>query len=110
MSLLLKDVTKKQFDGLFFENDYAIAFECENCGAYTDATRVDDVDDPECPDCGADADMMIPDTSHEGMYCDFCHGFIDIWTDAFVHDIPGGDSNLMCQQCFDELEVLMQEK
>ena len=93
-------LTKELFDNLTFEEDFLIMQECEECGAtYKNPMEVME----ECKECGHD--YLINTTSHEGIKCSVCGGYIDMWTDLYKdRDI------YVCEDCYDKFETEMNKK
>lgn len=76
--------------------DEIIGSECqnENCGMYVDYETTD------CPRCNAED--MIHDTSHEGLVCHSCKGYIEMYDS--VHFLKDSISNkCLCVNCYDSL-------
>lgn len=97
-------LTERDFE---YEEDYAIAYECDNCGHYEDS------DDEECSECYSD--VLIYETSHEGLECDLCEHIFDPWEDWYVfdpwEDWRANDSDKdtriehICENCYSDLPV-----
>lgn len=88
-------LTERDFE---YEEDYAIAYECDDCGHYEDS------DDEECPECYSD--VLIYETSHEGLECDLCEHIFDPWEDWYVND-SDKDTRIehICENCHSDLPV-----
>lgn len=91
------ELTKKLFDELTFEEDFVIECVCDECGH----VHKDEVFN--CNECGSEE--LLNETSHEGMLCSICGGYIDMWTDLYVN----GDI-YVCENCYDNFELEANKK
>ena len=87
-------LTKKNYE---LEEDYALVYECDNCGHHEEDLYGEPV---ECERCGSD--NIIPTTAHENTLCDKCNGHIDMWVDVYVADTRT-PYQIICKDCYDEL-------
>lgn len=87
-------LTKKNYE---LEEDYALSYECDNCGHYDEDLYEEPI---ECEKCGSDD--IIPTTAHENTVCDKCSGHIDMWVDVYVANTRT-PHQIICKDCYDEL-------
>ncbi len=70
-----------------YEEDYVIQAECVNCGS----VHFEEV--LECEDCGSE--LVMNETSHEGMECIACTKIFDMWTNCYVKE-----DEYLCEECY----------
>lgn len=90
-----------------FEEDFVLAYECEDCKHYEDWGY--DEEPEECSECGSND--LINNTSHEDTECDMCRGYIDMWQDGYRYMgdnkeyLEKEDSGLICEDCYEKLDI-----
>lgn len=79
----------------FTENeDELLSCECEDCGASFD----EEPEMQECEDCGSM--FLTVFTRNESKICCGCGHIFDIWDTTWEDN----NENILCEDCFDELE------
>lgn len=82
-------------DKVYFQEDFIIQQECEDCGWSDDEPE----EDTECPEC--ESANIMNYTSHEGLECNVCEKRLDMWEDAYVDTSEG---NMYCESCVRKIE------
>lgn len=95
----LEDITKEDFQTFEPEEDYVVQADCEVCGESYD----EEVE--ECIVCGSD-DIIINETSHEGLRCEACRHYFDMWEET-VEGYVGEEPVAICNACYEKLEELL---
>lgn len=83
-------MTEEEFDEFTFEEDYIIAYECEDCGHFEET----DEEFTECSEC--DSEDVTIFTSHEDLQCLGCDKTLDVFEDVYTN----GDG-FLCVVCYE---------
>lgn len=97
----LEDITKEDFQTFDSQEDYILQADCEVCGESYD----EEVE--ECAVCGSDD--IINETAHEGLKCEACRHYFDMWEDIVVGRV-GDEPVAICNACYEKLEELLAQE
>lgn len=80
-----------------YTEDEFMKCECRDCGWMTEDEQY-----LVCPECNGED--LITYSCHEGCICDICEHEFDIWEDCYTYISPTFDINMICKDCYDEME------
>ena len=78
-----------------YTKDELMECKCNFCGYICDEMLT-------CPKCNSDD--IINYSYNEGHICDICEHKFDIWEDCYTHISPTFDINMICKDCYNEME------
>ena len=83
-------------DFIYTEDEF-MKCECRDCGWTTEEEQYF-----VCPECNGED--LITYSCHEGCTCDICEHEFDIWEDCYTYISSTFDINMICKDCYDEME------